>query len=442
MQQEDTIIALATPPGSSALALLRLSGPLSHVIVSELAGRSLNSGPAHYVKLRHEQEILDDVILTLWSRPRSFTGEDVAEISCHGNMLIVQTLIQAATQRGARPARPGEFSQRAFLNGKMDLTQAESVIDLIHARSERALRAARAMQEGLLGQQLETARETLLQMLSHLEAYIDFPEEDISPDVGQNFITQMEATRQLLSRLLLGAREGRLLREGVSVALIGQPNAGKSSLMNALLERDRSIVSARPGTTRDTVEEVLMLEGIQVRLIDTAGLREAEDEVEQLGLARTSRAMATADLLLWVSDGSRVEEALDPALFPPGTPVLRCYNKADLPLAQARTKDALAVSSVTGQGLAELRQALIKTLQLNQQAASLDAVAINARHQSLLTQADLALSEALELQHRAAAPELVSSHLRQALHALGELIGQVSNEDILDRLFQNFCLGK
>ncbi len=438
--ESDTIIALATPPGSSALALLRISGPQSHDIVSRLTDKTPLCGRIQYCVLKQEKQVIDDVVINTWTKPASYTGEDLIEISCHGNMLIVQKLIEAVCREGARIAQPGEFTQRAFLNGKMDLTQAEAVIDLINARTERALRAARALQSGALGRKLETERENLLQILSHLEAYIDFPEEDIDPEVGQHFSNTVESTLNVLEKLLLSAREGLLLREGLKVSLIGHPNAGKSSLMNALLERDRSIVSPVAGTTRDTVEEIIQLDGIQIRLIDTAGLRESNDEIELLGIARTRAAIEEADLLLWVLDGSREEDPLAQDYFPEGTPVLKCLNKSDLGLQSPES--GLHVSSKTGEGLPELRTALASALKINSHGASSDEVVINTRHQELLEQATLALRQALEQKKLNTPPELISSDLRGALHAIGEIVGQVSNEDILDRLFKNFCIGK
>ncbi|MDZ4787924.1 MAG: tRNA uridine-5-carboxymethylaminomethyl(34) synthesis GTPase MnmE [Blastochloris sp.] len=438
--ENDTIIALATPSGSSALALLRISGSLSHSIVATLSSKPPQIGQTVYTILRSGTHTIDDVILNTWSLPKSYTGEDLVEISCHGNMLIVQRLIEEICLLGARLAQPGEFTQRAFLNGKMDLTQAEAVIDLINARTDRALRAARTLQSGALGEKLESERENLLQVLAHLEAYIDFPEEAIDPEVGLSFELKINATLKTIQNLLLSSREGQLLRNGLRVALVGHPNAGKSSLMNALLEKNRSIVSPHAGTTRDTVEESIQLDGIHVHLIDTAGLRSSQDEIEQLGIARTQLAISEADLILWVIDSSIPETPLDSTPFPAHTPLLRCYNKSDLNSTQQNPN--LSVSCKNGDGIPELRHAMSLALQLNSSAASLDEVIINTRHQHHLLLAQTALQQALHLKQTQQAPELISSDLRQALHAIGEIVGQVTNEDILDRLFKNFCIGK
>ena len=436
----DTIIALGTAPGPAALAVLRLSGPRAHQIVQSHVKWEFIIRQAGYSRFCDGTEVIDDIVITPWKGPASYTGEDMVEICCHGNMLIVQQIIRILCRDGARQAGPGEFTQRAFLNGKMDLTQAEAVMDLIQARSERALRAALALQSGRLGQIMLEERENLLQLLSHLEAYIDFPDEDISPDVSHDFVKKINLTRQRLEHLLVSAREGRLLRSGLSVVIAGAPNAGKSTLLNALLDRDRAIVSSVPGTTRDTIEEVILLEGISIRLIDSAGLRQNPGEIEKLGIERTFKALDQADLILLLLDGSAPADLPDTSGFPTSTPVITCLTKSDLPVKNPAS--GLSLSVHTGSGLAELKAEMIRTLGLNTESAGLDHVAINTRHEALLTQAVEGLDRAHRLVAGKASPELVSSDLRQALDACGKIVGEVSNEDILDRLFKNFCIGK
>ena len=436
----DTIIALGTPPGPAALAVLRLSGPLAHEITRGHIKPGLKIRHACHAHFFDGSEVIDDVVVTAWKGPASYTGEDVVEISCHGNMLIVQQIMRVLCREGARHAGPGEFTQRAFLNGKMDLTQAEAVMDLIQARSERALRAALALQSGRLGQIVLEERENLLQVLSHLEAYIDFPDEDISPDVSLGFKDKISQTRQRLQQLLESGREGRLLRSGLSVVLAGAPNAGKSTLLNALLERDRAIVSPLAGTTRDTIEEVILLEGITIRLIDSAGLHQQPGEIEKLGIARTLDAIKQADLILLLIDGSDPASQPDTTEFPSAVPVITCLTKSDLPVKNPAR--GLPLSVHNGQGLGKLKSEMIHTLGLNTQSAGLDHVAINTRHETLLESAVEALDRALAQTTEKAPPELVSSDLRQALDACGKIVGEVTNEDILDRLFKNFCIGK
>ncbi|MDD5261758.1 MAG: tRNA uridine-5-carboxymethylaminomethyl(34) synthesis GTPase MnmE [Methylacidiphilales bacterium] len=436
----DTIIALSTPPGPAALALLRLSGPQSHAIIQNHINSPFAPQHASFARFRSGTEIIDEVVATFWKSPASYTGEDMVEISCHGNMLIVERILQTLCQSGARPADPGEFTQRAFLNGKMDLTQAEAVMDLIHARSERALRAAHALQNGRLGQILQEERENLLQVLSHLEAFIDFPDEDITPDVSRGFIGKIKQTRLRIQNLLASAREGKWIRSGLSVVITGAPNSGKSSLLNALLERDRAIVSPIAGTTRDTIEEVIFLEGIAIRLTDSAGLRENPDEIEKLGIERTRQALNEADLILFLIDGSDPSGNFTAPDFPEKIPLLACLTKSDLP---RKTKaGGLALSARSGTGLAELKSEIVKILRLNESSAGLDHVAINSRHESLLREAVENLDRALEMTNQKSPPELISSDLRQALNACGKIVGEATNEDMLDRLFKNFCIGK
>ena len=296
--EKDTVAACATPPGISALALIRLSGPKAADIASLLAGKALPPRQPLARRLRLQNQVLDEAVLTFWPGPGSYTGEDLVEISCHGNPLVVETILQALQQKGARIARPGEFTERAFLHGRIDLTQAEAVLDVLHAGSERALLAAQRALAGQLRERLMEIRSGLLDLLARIEAYIDFPEEDIQPEVGEGFRKDVSRLLQAISGLLATAPLGQRLRSGYRLVLMGPPNVGKSSLLNALLGTDRAIVSPVPGTTRDTVEESIVLAGFPVRLIDTAGLRPASDPVEQQGIQRTRDAAEQADLVL------------------------------------------------------------------------------------------------------------------------------------------------
>jgi tRNA modification GTPase len=437
----DTIVALATPPGTAALAVIRLSGPRAHAIAQALAGRPLPIQHATHATLRDASgAVLDDAVLIAWKAPRSYTGEDVVEISCHGNPLIVDALLSACLAHDARSAGPGEFTQRAFLNDRIDLTQAEAVMDLIHASSQRALQAARRLQSGALGRAVTRLREDLLQTLAHLEAHIDFPEEDISPDTGHAFARRIDHLKERILALLATAPEGRRLREGYTVVLTGAPNAGKSSLLNALLQRDRAIVSPLPGTTRDTIEETITLAGMTVRLIDTAGLRDQSDPLESLGIARTRQALAAADLILHLS-------APDAPSEPPAcqAPLLRLLTKSDaFPSSSLipHPSSLIPVSAQTGAGLDALLEAIIQTLRLDQASLGHESAAINTRHEALLRQALEALERARAAQAASRPPEFTSADLRHALEALGQIVGETTNEDILDRLFQSFCIGK
>jgi tRNA modification GTPase len=441
----DTIIALATPPGVSALAILRLSGEASLDIARKLAGDGFEPVPrgAYHRTLRHHQVRLDDVVLTYWKNPHSFTGEDAIEITCHGNPLIAQNILAACLALGARPALPGEFSQRAFLNGKMDLTQAEAIVDLIQAGTDHALAGAQAMQEGKLGAGLQTLRTELINLLAHLEAHIDFPEEDISPDTGQLFRNKVQSVQAEVKRLLATAPYGRILREGIATVIVGEPNVGKSSLLNALLREDRAIVSPSPGTTRDTIEAECNIRGIRLRLIDTAGRRKTDDAIEAEGVRRAEQALAKARLIIHVIDGHLPPPA---AAFP--LPPLRpdqlkivVANKSDLGL-HSEHDDAVPASTQTADGLAALETRIEQILGDTRSLEETGWLTINARQEACLQRANASLDLAMEAMNRQDPPELISTDLRAALQAIGEVVGLATNEDILDQLFKSFCIGK
>lgn len=438
--EKDTITACATPPGTSALALIRLSGPKAISIAQKLASTTLTPRSPLPLRLHHAGAELDEVVLTTWPNPKSYTGEDLVEISSHGNPLIVQSILQALCSLGARPARPGEFTERAFLNGRMDLTKAEAVLDILHAKSERALLAGQRALAGQLSHRLMADREKLLQLLARIEAWIDFPEEDIQPEVGQGFLNQVQELLKSTASLLATAPLGSRLRSGYRLVLAGPPNAGKSSLLNALLGLDRALVSPIPGTTRDTVEESIILAGFPVRLIDTAGLRPSTDPIEIEGMARTRTAMQTADLVLALIDSTQSVDPCLPEWASLSPKVLAVRTKADL--TPSYPHPGLAVSAKTGLGLDLLKSKITQQLTADQGAPGADEIALTSRHTDALRQTTeaLACASASLLSH--AAPELVASDLRLALHALESILGVGTSEDVLDRLFAQFCIGK
>ena len=437
----ETIIALSTPPGVAALAVLRLSGPDSRAIIDALAVRRIDWQPqrAFYRVLAHRGNVLDDVVLTFWRAPHSFTGEDTVEISCHGNPRIAETIVRAALELGARAARPGEFTQRAFLNDRLSLTQAEGLLDLLYAPTERALASARAMKEGRLGEALAGARAELVDLLSHLEASLDFAEEGIEPRLGPEFAARLASVQAGLAELLRSAPLGRVLQEGALTAIVGAPNMGKSSLLNALLREDRAIVAPTPGTTRDWIEAVCSVRGLPLRLVDTAGLRESTDPVEQEGARRTRDLLPRAQLILRVVAAPEpfVPAALD---LPEGVPVLLVANKSDLGRDPSIPDEAIPVCALTGAGLAALEERIETALLGGGERDA--ALTLNARQDATLQRAAQALDRAQEAINDGLGLELVSSELRDALHELAEVIGDTTNEDILTRLFQNFCIGK
>jgi len=459
LSTQDTIVALATPVGTSAIALLRVSGPLAESLARVIlcVEESLPVRTALRADYRDcAGVLLDDVLLTFFRAPASYTGEDTLEISCHGNPFIAQKILEDLITRGCRHATPGEFTQRAFLSGHMDLAQAEAVMDLIHARGERALAAANQQLRGALGRHMQALIDGLLAALARIEAYIDFPEEDLPPEDQNWVISQIEKLQASVSKLLQTNHYGTILREGLRVALLGEPNVGKSSLLNALLGRDRALVSPTPGTTRDYLEEPLLLGGYAFRLIDTAGLNENPEEIEQQGIEKTLSLVDEADLLLLVIDASQPQSPALPDSVVAALTASRALlvaNKTDLVAANPTVPPRLdspawlqlprvATSALPEAGLDELRAALISHAESFHVEHGADLIAINARHADALSRSKDGLTQALS-QLRAQAPiELVASELRGVLNAFGEIAGRVDNERMLDQLFASFCIGK
>jgi tRNA modification GTPase len=449
-RHHDTIAALATPDGTAALAVLRVSGPESAALATSLVGKQPPTRIATHVDYRGKTgEVIDDVLVTFFKGPRSYTGEDALEVSCHGNPFIARKILDDLLTRGCRPAEPGEFTQRAFLNGRMDLSQAEAVMDIIHARSERALAAANAQLRGSLGRRMDLLIGSLLGVLAQIEAHIDFPEEDLPPERRDGINEEIDRIILLCNELIATTRYGKLLRDGIKTVILGAPNAGKSSLLNALVGRERALVSAEPGTTRDFIEERLIIGSHCVRLIDTAGLNPSPAPLERLGIVKTLERADEADLTLLVIDRSQATAPQMPAdmytKLRPHTTLL-VFNKSDLSPALADIEllpgfDRAHVSALTGAGLDKLRQAIdtkVDALRGHQQ----DEIAINARHARALVLARDGLRTAAAKLLENGPTELIASDLREALGAFGEIAGRVDNERMLDRLFATFCIGK
>ncbi|MDR1280245.1 MAG: tRNA uridine-5-carboxymethylaminomethyl(34) synthesis GTPase MnmE [Opitutaceae bacterium] len=451
----DTIAALATPAGTAAIALIRVSGPGCAALATSLLGRLPSprlSTRADYREL--SGRVLDDILVTRFSAPRSYTGEDTLELSCHGNPLLVRLILDDLLRRGCRLAEPGEFTRRAFLNGRLDLTEAEAVMDLIHARSERALAAANRQLRGSLGRHLATLTEALLLALARIEAYIDFPDEDLPVEDRALVATEIETVLRGTNRLLATHRYGEILREGIKTVIIGEPNAGKSSLLNRLVGSDRALVSPEPGTTRDFIEERILVGPHCLRLIDTAGLNPSPATLEKLGIEKTLERTAEADLFLWVQDATLPSPALPPALppeiaarlTPRNTLVLR--NKSDLlspplPPPCGGGFRTLALSALTCAGLDDLTAAIADLADSLANDTGDELIAVNARHADALRRALDCLDEARhKLATGAPTDELLASDLRGALDALGEISGKIDNERMLDHLFATFCIGK
>lgn len=445
----DTIAALATPAGTSAIAVVRASGPRAAALVTEIFGETPLPRAARHADYRAAPgALVDDVLFTFFAGPNSFTGEDTLEISCHGNPLIAQKILEDLFARGCRPAEAGEFSKRAFLNGRLDLSQAEAVMDLIHARSERALAAANQQLRGALGRRMEALVAQLVNLLALVEAYIDFPEDDLPAEDQRTLLRQLDDLARDTGRLLATSHYGAMLRDGIRTVILGEPNAGKSSLLNRLVGRDRALVSAEPGTTRDYLEERILMGPHALRLVDTAGLNATPSSLERRGIEKTLQQAAEADLTLWVIDAAQPLPALPAAvvsrLSPANTIVV--FNKIDL--VSAPTPSLLQefprveISALSGLGLDALQAAVVRLADSFQNHVGDELVAVNARHARALAQANESLASARQKLAAGEAGELVASDLRSALEAFGEISGRIDNEQILDRLFATFCIGK
>jgi tRNA modification GTPase len=460
MGSTDTIAAIATPLGTGGIGIVRLSGPEAIAVAQRVCVRPhglpftrLDSHRLYYgCVVDAYGERIDETLLCIMRRPRSYTREDVAEISCHGGMVTTQRVLETVLAQGVRVAEPGEFTKRAFLNGRIDLTQAEAVIDLINARTSASHRAALNQLEGALSRHLRQIREELLQVSVYLEAGIDFPEEDLELVAAGGLLDRLSSVAAQLDRLLGTFARGHAVREGLATAIIGRPNVGKSSLLNALLGRDRAIVSPTPGTTRDTIEDALDIDGVLVRIIDTAGIRVTTDAIEQEGVRRAHAVIERAELLLLVFDGSTALTADDTLVLEAtaGKPRLVVRNKCDLspcwsPAALglvAADTPILDVSALGGMGLPALEQAIVHQV-LGQESLSQDEVLLTqARHrQSVAT----ALENVRTASHglRQGVPvEFVAFDVTMALQQVAEILGESCSGEVLERIFSSFCIGK
>jgi tRNA modification GTPase len=434
----DTIYAPATAAGHAAIAIVRLSGPGAAAALKAVVGHLPSPRTARHVRLRDPDsgEVLDDAIALWFPGPASVTGEDVAELQVHGSRAVLAAVMAALSRRGLRLAEPGEFTRRAFQNGKLDLTQAEAVADLAAAETEAQRRQALRQLDGALGVLYRGWSERLLRLLAHLEAAIDFPDEDLPPEIEMRVAAETEDLAAGIARHLADGHRGERLRNGIAVAIVGPPNAGKSSLLNQLARREAAITSPYAGTTRDVIEVAIDLAGYPVVLADTAGLRDSADLVEQEGLRRALARAESAELRLFVFDAARPEDARGAASWP-GRNTLVVANKIDLvPDRGGLPPGALPVSALTGEGIAGLVAALTSRVVENYHVAA--PLLTRARHREALETTADALQRSLD----AALPELRAEDLRLAWRSLGRITGQVDVEDLLDVIFADFCLGK
>ena len=439
-----TIAAISTPTGEGAIALVRLSGPEAITLADRIFRGKQKPSEFHW-HVQHLGEIVEDdraidqAVVSVHRAPHSYTGEDLVEISCHGGVLVTARVLAVCLRAGARAARAGEFTERAFLNGKMDLTQAEAVIDMIRATTDLALRSATEQLEGRLGAQIKIIRDELISLLAHIEASLDFPDEDLGPDKAERLRARLTDVRTWIGNLLATERRGRIMREGVRLVIYGATNAGKSSLLNRLLGYERAIVSEIPGTTRDTLEEVINLRGVAIRLLDTAGLRASADQLERAGMERTRRSLETADLVLHLIDASEPRLADFAAAGP--TEIL-LLNKSDLPAhADWNGSSALRISCLTDGGLAGLEEQILDRIGAHHLQPE-SSVAINLRHGDCLRRALESCERAEATFSAKYSLEYVALDLRLALDAVTEVIAAESDDAILDSVFAQFCIGK
>jgi len=466
MTNEDTIVALSTPPGRGGLGVVRLSGERAIEIASALIRFPRLPLETQRATLGEFLEpasgrVLDQVVVTCFRHPRSYTAEDVVEISCHGAPVILGYLVERCLAEGARAAEPGEFTLRAFLNGRIDLTQAEAIRDLIEARTLYQARVAAQQMEGAISARLKPHKQVLLDLIARLEAGIDFAEDDVPVSGWEEIVCAIERIRQDLEKLVAGYEYGRIVREGLSLAIVGRPNVGKSSLFNRLLNQDRAIVTATPGTTRDLVAESAQIGGIPLRFVDTAGIRAAVDEAERIGVERSFQAIADSDLRLLVVDAGEGWTGQDAALLARMRPLgalLVAANKVDLPgrLGQGALERFLApegesseppvaavrTSALTGEGVAELKQKILELAAPERQVPGEGEFITNLRHRQLLKESLQALAKARRAAQERVHHEMLLLDLYDALRLLDTLTGATHVEDLLGIIFSTFCVGK
>ena len=458
---DDTIAAIATAPGIGGIGIIRVSGPEACDVVNRIfhSKQSIPLGERqtrtiHYGHIVHPKtgKTLDEVIVVLMKGPHSYTAEDVVEIQCHGGFVSVREILKVLLSEGVRQAEEGEFTKRAFLNGRIDLTQAEAIIDIIDAKTEQSLEVAVNQLDGTLSKYIRTLRDELIAMIAHLEVTIDYPEEDIEEVSAQEVRTGLEPILEKMDTLLATAQRGKLLRDGVMVSIIGRPNAGKSSLMNALLREDRAIVTNIPGTTRDSIEEFLTIQGIPVRLIDTAGIRETEDIVESMGVEKARQYLDKADVVVLVIDGSKPLEPEEQELLQLITnrPSIIFLNKADK--TQCITKEEIealgtfteivTISAAQGEGMEEMAKVITSLVQGGSVQASHEAMLSNVRHITLMEQAKVSLDQSILAIDSGMPIDLIVTDIRAAWELLGDITGESLRESMVDELFKRFCLGK
>lgn len=457
---DDTIVAISTPPGESGIGIVRISGPNAISIAVRMFhpsnGVKLSEAKSHTIHFGYvgdeKGSMIDQVLVSIFRKPKSYTAEDVIEISAHGGLRVLQKILDLTLSLGARHAEPGEFTRRAFLNGRIDLTQAEAVLDLIRAKTDRSLELALRQLAGKLSSEVNAIKDQLMLLCAHLEAYLDFPDEHLDVYSDESFKSRFQIVAERLKRLISSFSKGEILREGARVIIVGRPNVGKSSLLNTLLERDRALVSEIPGTTRDILEESIELNGLLIQLVDTAGLWTSTDPLDQAAMERTKRYFKEADLFLWVIDARDGLLAEDQAIFKQleGRKLIPIVNKIDIAgrersfekLKELVNEQAISfLSAKTREGIDGLEKRIANSI-LEGELNAESLLIVRLRHKQALQGSFEALEKSFQALLQKESLEFVVLDLKQSLNSLKELVGEIYSEDLLDVIFREFCIGK
>ena len=456
---EDTIAAIATAPGEGGIGVVRISGEKSKEILEKIflkknSEKDLVPRMMHYgfVRNNFSGELIDEVMAVYFKAPYSYTAEDVVEIQCHGSMVSLRKILSLVLKNGARIAESGEFTKRAFLNGRLDLSQAEAVIDLIRAKSDKSFDVALNQLEGNFSKEIRQIRAELMNSLVNITVNIDYPDEDIEQLTFENIVSDLTSVRVKIEKMLQTSDTGRIMSEGLKISIIGKPNVGKSSLMNALLKETRAIVTSVPGTTRDTIEEMLTIRGIPVKLTDTAGIRETEDLIEKIGIEKSKEAFNNADMIIFMADRSRALDEEDFSILNHirDKKAVVILNKTDLPSAfdsvelEKHLPEACIIeaSVANGDGIEELENVVENMVYGGEVKQSDSMMVTNVRHKNLLEEADTSLGDAIEMAKACQPLELLEIDASRAYECLGAIIGEAVEEDIINEVFERFCLGK
>ncbi len=458
MKDFDTIGAISTSIGEGGISIIRVSGDKSVELVDKIFqtknGKSIKDMKSYTMRygyiIDEDDNHVDEVIISFMKGPRSFTAEDIIEINCHGGVVATNKVLELVIKQGVRIAEPGEFTKRAFLNGRIDLSQAEAVIDIIKAKTDLSMKSALMQSEGIISKEIRNLRENLISIIAHIEATVDYPEDDLEEVTAEMAIKDLDVVKKELKRLIDTAEEGKILREGLSTVIVGKPNVGKSSLLNSLIKENRAIVTDIPGTTRDIIEEYINISGVPIKVIDTAGIRETEDVVEKIGVERSLQKIKDADLVILILDASNNLTGEDKEII--NNIINKKYmillNKSDLDnkltkkdLESINCKNIFSISAKTGEGIDKVRNA-IKEMFFKGEISTNNVIITNTRHKESLLRSYESIENAIEILKNTSAIDLASIDIRNAWTYLGEITGDSLEENIIDKIFKNFCLGK